>query len=163
MLPENLKRLRKNKAIDVIKAGRIATQMPAFDKTLSSVQIQSLVDFVYTPLDTLPAWGEKEILKAISSIKMLEKSKDENIKPVYQADPLNLFLVVESGDHHVTVLDGDKMEPIYRFKSRFALHGGPKYSSDGRFVYFASRDGWISKFDMYTLDVVENSRWHQYP
>ena len=159
LLPENLKRLRKNKAIDVIKAGRIATQMPAFDKTLSSVQIQSLVDFVYTPLDNLPAWGEKEISQSHILYKdAYEKSMDVNIKPVYQADPLNLFLVVESGDHHVTVLDGDKMEPIYRFKSRFALHGGPKYSSDGRYVYFASRDGWISKFDMVTLDVVAEIR-----
>ncbi len=159
LLPENLKRLRKNKAIDVIKAGRIATQMPAFDKTLSSVQIQSLVDFVYTPLDNLPAWGEKEISQSHILYKdAYEKSMDVNIKPVYQADPLNLFLVVESGDHHVTVLDGDKMEPIYRFKSRFALHGGPKYSSGGRYVYFASRDGWISKFDMVTLDVVVEIR-----
>jgi mono/diheme cytochrome c family protein/DNA-binding beta-propeller fold protein YncE len=159
LLPENLKRLRKNKAIDVIKAGRIATQMPAFDKVLNSEQIQSLADFVYTPLDTLPAWGEKEISQSHILYKnAYEKSMDKNFKPVYQADPLNLFLVVESGDHHVTVLDGDKMEPIYRFKSRFALHGGPKYSSDGRYVYFASRDGWISKFDMATLDVVAEIR-----
>ena len=79
-------------------------------------------------------------------------------KPVYKADPLNVFLVVETGDHHVTVLDGDSFEPIHRFKSRFALHGGPKYSSDGRFVYFASRDGWITKFDMYRLKVVAEVR-----
>jgi DNA-binding beta-propeller fold protein YncE len=77
---------------------------------------------------------------------------------VYSADPLNLFLVVEAGDHHVTVLDGDKLEPLHRFKSRYALHGGPKYSSDGRFVYFASRDGWISKFDMYRLETVAEIR-----
>jgi WD40 repeat protein len=71
---------------------------------------------------------------------------------------LNLFIVVELGDHHVTVLDGDKFEPIHRFKSRFALHGGPKYSPDGRFVYFASRDGWITKFDIYNLKIVAEIR-----
>ena len=76
----------------------------------------------------------------------------------FEADPLNLFLIVESGDHHVTVLDGDSFEPIHRFKSRHALHGGPKYSSDGRYVYFASRDGWVSKFDMYTLKTVAEVR-----
>ncbi len=37
-------------------------------------------------------------------------------------------MVVESGDHHVTILDGDRFEPITRFPSRFALHGGPKFS-----------------------------------
>ncbi|RKZ47676.1 MAG: cytochrome C oxidase Cbb3, partial [Candidatus Parabeggiatoa sp. nov. 3] len=79
-------------------------------------------------------------------------------KPVYEADPLNVFLVVELGDHHATVLDGDRLVPIHRFPTRFALHGGPKYSSDGRFVYLASRDGWISKFDMYNLKTVAEIR-----
>jgi WD40 repeat protein len=50
------------------------------------------------------------------------------------------------------------MEPIHRFQSRFALHGGPKYSSSGRFVYFASRDGWISKYDIYNLKLVAEIR-----
>jgi DNA-binding beta-propeller fold protein YncE len=71
---------------------------------------------------------------------------------------MNLFLVVEIGDHHVTLLDGDKMEPIHRFPSRFALHGGPKYSPDGRYVYFGSRDGWITKYDIYNLKVMAEVR-----
>jgi hypothetical protein len=74
------------------------------------------------------------------------------------ADPLNLFIVVETGDHHVSVLDGDKLERLHRFPSRYALHGGPKFSPDGRFVYFASRDGWITKFDIYNLLVVAEIR-----
>ena len=49
-------------------------------------------------------------------------------------------------------------EPIPRFQTRFALHGGPKYSPDGRYVYFASRDGWISKFDIYNLKTVAEIR-----
>ncbi len=51
-------------------------------------------------------------------------------KPVFKADPQNLFVVVETGDHHATILDGDKLEPIHRFATRFALHGGPKFSQD---------------------------------
>lgn len=159
LLPENLKRLRKNKAIDVISKGRVATQMPAFADKLNEAQIASLVDLIFTPLDRVPEWGEKEIN---ASHIVLEPSlitgDASSVKAVYDADPLNLFLVVESGDHHVSVLDGDRMEPIHRFVSRYALHGGPKYSSDGRFVYFASRDGWISKFDMYTLKTVAEVR-----
>jgi dihydro-heme d1 dehydrogenase len=77
---------------------------------------------------------------------------------VFQADPLNLFVVVELGDHHVTILDGDKFEPIARVPTRFALHGGPKFSPDGRFVYFGSRDGWVSKFDLYNLKYVAEIR-----
>jgi hypothetical protein len=56
------------------------------------------------------------------------------------------------------VLDGDRFEPIHRFATRYALHGGLKYSPDGRYVYLASRDGWISKFDLYNLKTVAEIR-----
>ena len=79
-------------------------------------------------------------------------------KPVWKADPLNLFVVVEGGDHHVSLVDGDRFTVIHRFASRFALHGGPKFSPDGRYVYFGSRDGWITKYDLYNLKVVAEVR-----
>jgi hypothetical protein len=79
-------------------------------------------------------------------------------RPVHDADPMNLFIVVELGDHHATILDGDRMEPIHRFRTHYALHGGPKYTSTGRFVYFASRDGWIAKFDMWSFKLIAEVR-----
>ena len=79
-------------------------------------------------------------------------------KPVFDADLMNLFIVVELGDHSATLLNGDTFEPITRFKTRYALHGGPKYSPDGRYVYFASRDGWITKYDIYNLKVIAEIR-----
>ncbi len=159
LLPENLHRLKKTKAIEIIKQGRIATQMPAFGEKLSDAQIDSITEYIYTPPTIAPKWTAQDI--RASQIIYDQEAVDglhENTKPGYTADPLNLFLVVEAGSHHVTVLDGDKFEPIHRFKSRFALHGGPKYSSTGRYVYFASRDGWITKFDMYRLKVVAEVR-----
>ncbi len=155
LLPENLKRLRKNKAAAVIAEGRAATQMPAFAGKLTAKQINALVKYIYTPLAEIPKWNTKEIRQS-HVVYFPQGSLGD--KPVYQADPLNLFIVVELGDHHATVLDGDKLEPIHRFKTRFALHGGPKYSPSGRYVYFASRDGWISKFDMITLKTVAEIR-----
>jgi len=65
---------------------------------------------------------------------------------------------VEAGDHHVTVLDGDRFEPLAQFPSRYALHGGPKFSPDGRYVYFASRDGWITKYDLWNLKTLVEIR-----
>ena len=155
LLPENLKRLRKTKAIKVISNGRAATQMPAFAKKLTKDEIEALAEYVYTPLAKIPKWGIDEIKK---SHLTHFKSKNLSNKPVFKADMLNLFIVVELGDHHATLLDGDKFEPIQRFKTRFALHGGPKYSPDGRYVYFASRDGWISKYDIYNLKTVVEIR-----
>jgi len=154
LLPENLRRLRKKNAIKTIAKGRVATQMQAFESKLSEPQIKSLVDYIFTPLAKAPVWDEAEI-RASHVTYPFDKTIN---KPVFKADPLNVFLVVESGDHHVTVLDGDKFEPIHRFASRFALHGGPKYNSTGRYVYFTSRDGWISKYDLYQLKMVAEIR-----
>ncbi|WP_189374541.1 cytochrome D1 domain-containing protein [Cupriavidus necator] len=79
-------------------------------------------------------------------------------RPVFSADPQNLFVVVEAGSHHMTVLDGDRLAPVHRFATRFALHGGPKFSRDGRYVYMASRDGWVSKYDLWNLAYVAEIR-----
>src|SRR5262249_45816601 len=77
---------------------------------------------------------------------------------VWRGDLMNLFVVVEGGDHHVSLVDGDRFEVIHRFPTRFALHGGPKFSPDGRYVYFGSRDGWITKYDLFQLKVVAEVR-----
>ncbi len=148
LLPQNLKKLRKKKAFQVISEGRPATQMEGVGDTLSKTQIQALVDYVYSPLGYVPHWGKKEMMKSWTVHTEMHELPE---KPQFDADPLNLFTVVETGDHHVTILDGDKFEPLWRFRSRFALHGGAKYSPDGRFVYLASRDGWVSKYDLYSL------------
>ncbi len=155
LLPQNLHRLKADAAIDVITNGAAATQMPSFEDKLTVANIEALVEYIYQPLDEIPQWGIEQIE---ASYVLTDSTAGNAAQPVFDADPLNLFVVVETGDHHVTILDGDKFEPIHRFKSRRALHGGPKFTNDGRFVYFASRDGWISKFDLYTLKIVAEIR-----
>jgi len=155
LLPQNLKRLRKPAAIKTITNGRPSTQMPAFGKQLTENQISILVDYVYTPLAEIPNWGMREISASHLTLNNPETLPD---KPVFKADMDNLFVVVELGDHHATLLNGDTFEPILRFPTRFSLHGGPKYGNKGRYVYFASRDGWISKFDIYNLKYVAEVR-----
>ncbi len=154
LLPGNLERLRRSEAIKTIANGRLATQMPQFGEKLSSSDIASLVDYIYTPLKKIPSWGIKEI----QASRVNFPGSNFINKPIFSADPLNLFIVVEVGDHHVTILDGDTFNAIARFPTRYALHGGPKFSSDGRYVYFASRDGWISKYDIWNLQFVAEVR-----
>ncbi len=156
LLPENLGRLKRDEATAVIRDGRAATQMPGFGAKLTAEQIGQLTDLVYTPLPDVPRWDLAEIRASrILHVKRGARLPDQ---PVFQADPLNLFVAVELGDHHVTILDGDKFESLGRFPTRFALHGGPKFSPDGRYVYFASRDGWISRFDLYNLQYTAEVR-----
>jgi len=155
LLPENLTRLKKAATHNSISNGLASTQMPAFRDQLNDKQIGLLVDYIYTPLTNALVWNIEEIKNTHT---LTQGDRDSNDQPVFDADPLNLFIVVEKGDHHVSILDGDRLEPIHRFKTRRALHGGPKYSPDGRYVYFASRDGWVSKYDLYNLIYIAEIR-----
>jgi mono/diheme cytochrome c family protein len=157
LLPENLGRLKRDEALGVIRDGRTATQMPAFKDKLSEEQIKQLAELIYTPLAQVPRWDVEQM--RMSQVRHVQPGEKLSDKPVFKVkDPLNLFIVVELGDHHVTLLDGDRFEPVTRFPTRFALHGGPKFSPDGRYVYFASRDGWISKYDIYNLKYIAEIR-----
>jgi mono/diheme cytochrome c family protein len=155
LLPENLGRLKPEAVAGVIRDGRLATQMPGFGHELGPEEITALAAHVLTPLPTPPVWGEAEI-KA-SHVQLADPATLPP-RPMFDADPLNLFVVVETGDHHVTILDGDRFEPLTRFPTRFALHGGPKFSPDGRFVHFMSRDGWVTRYDLWGLMPVAEVR-----
>ncbi|HSH57823.1 MAG TPA: cytochrome D1 domain-containing protein, partial [Halomonas sp.] len=155
LLPGNLSRLRPAAAEAVIRDGRAASQMPGFATQLEESQISSLAEWIYREPDREPIWGRDEILAS-----QVVHHRDGSLpgEPRFDADPLNLFIVVETGDHHATLLDGDTFEPIHRFETRYALHGGPKYTPDGRHVFFGSRDGWITKYDIYNMEVVAEVR-----
>lgn len=155
LLPENLGRLKPEEAARVIRDGRPATQMPSHKVFLDASAVQTLTRFIFTPLGHPVTWDASAIH---ASHRILTPLKELPTQPRHGADPLSLFVVVETGDHHVSLLDGDRFEVLHRFPSHRALHGGPKFSAEGRFVYFASRDGWITKYDLYGFQPVAEVR-----
>ncbi|MEF3047056.1 cytochrome D1 domain-containing protein [Pseudotabrizicola sp. L79] len=153
LIPESLGRLQGEKLAAVIAAGRPATQMPSFASTLSAAEIAAVAAYVSAPLATLPVWTTTEI----SATRQMTDYQPA-AAPVFSGDPLNITLVVETGDHHVSVLDGDSLAVLDRFETPVAVHGGPKFSPDGRFVFIMSRDGWVQKYDIWSLSEVGRIR-----
>ncbi|CAN7710782.1 c-type cytochrome [Cupriavidus necator] len=155
LLPENLERLRAGELDQVLHDGRAATPMPAFAGTLAEPDLQALARWLRTAPTTIPQWN----VEAIRASHIVHHAPGSlPARPLFSADPQNLFVVVEAGSHHMTVLDGDRLAPVHRFATCFALHGGPKFSRDGRYVYMASRDGWVSKYDLWNLAYVAEIR-----
>ena len=113
LLPVSLERLRKPEALKVITQGRTATQMPAFHGKLQDDEIAALAQWIYSPVEPAPRWAESDI--RASRVQLADASTLPN-KPVWSADPMNLFVVVEGGDHHVSLVDGDRFETIHRFE-----------------------------------------------
>jgi len=153
LLPDNLGRLRPAKAATTITDGLAQTQMPGFAATLGEAEIAALVELIYTPPAETPSWGMAEIAASHELTGIVPA-----LEPIHDADPMNLFVVVETGDHHITILDGDSFEPLRRLPTAYALHGGPKFSPDGRFVYHGSRDGWVEKVDLWGLETLGRVR-----
>lgn len=154
LIPETLRRLKPDAISAVVMHGRPATQMPAFGEEISAGDIGKLVAFLKTPLAVMPTWTVADI----EASRALNTSYVPSERPVFSSDPMNLFLVVETGDHHISVLDGDSFERLDRFGTPFAVHGGPKFSPDGRYVFVMSRDGWVQKYDIWSLKEVGRVR-----
>jgi len=154
LIPQTLNRMRGPKMLEVIANGRVATQMPGYDGKLSAQEIAALAEYLKTPLAEVPEWGPKDI----NASRMMRADYTAADAPVFKADPMNITLVVETGDHHISVLDGDTFEVLDRFPTPFAVHGGPKFSPDGRFVFIMSRDGWVQKYDIWSLHEVGRVR-----
>ena len=154
LIPETLGRMRGPNLESVIAQGRVATQMPAFGEDLAAEQIAALAEYLQTPLASVPDWGAEQIAETL----WFDPDYSAAQAPVFDADPMNITLVVETGDHHVSVLDGDTFEVLDRFETPFAVHGGPKFSPDGRYVFIMSRDGWVQKYDLWSLHQVGRVR-----
>ncbi|GBD42945.1 Nitrite reductase [bacterium HR40] len=148
LLPEAYGRLDVAEAAEVIASGRPATRMPGFRSVLAPEEIASLAAYIFTPPSTPPRFTARDI-EASRRILVADEALPE--RPLFDADPLDLFVLVEAGDHHISILDGDGFVRLARLATHRALHGGPKFSSDGRFVWTASRDGWIERFDLWSL------------
>lgn len=154
LIPQTLRRMRGPNLENVITHGRAATQMPAFGDVLTGEEIAALAEYLKTPLDHVPVWGPKDIAATYQA----DPDYVAAPAPVWSADPMNITLAVETGDHHVSVLDGDTFEVLDRFATPFAVHGGPKFSPDGRYVFIMSRDGWVQKYDIWSLHQVARVR-----
>ncbi len=155
LLPSNLGRLRPEQAREVIARGREATQMPGFAQLLSGEEIEALTRYIYREPPEPPAWTVADIR---ASRRLLVDPRSLPDRPVHDADPGNLFVLIEQGDHHASILDGDRLVRLARFPTPLAVHGGPKFSPDGRFVHIVSRDGWVLRYDLWSLRPVAEVR-----
>ena len=154
LIPETLGKMKPGMIEETIAKGRPMTQMPGFADRLSPTDIAALAAYVASPLAEAPKWEAADI----TASREMDPDYHPAAAPVFKADPMNITLVVETGDHHVSVLDGDTFDVLDRFATPYAVHGGPKFSHDGRYVYIMSRDGWVQKYDIWSLHQVARVR-----
>lgn len=82
-------------------------------------------------------------LFAFGAVGWATDARESKLTPVLSLD-----------GHQVWMVDTDRFVIAHRMASPFELEGALQFSPDGHYAYAASPQGWIVKFDLWSLSVV---------
>lgn len=137
LLPPFLSKLSDKDIARIIREGIPSAPLkPAFS-SMEEREIKSIVDFLRSRPMAI-RWDADDISRSFSA-------SGENKAPIRLKDMHNLIVVVERGDNRVWLMEGEDVLDKFRYEN---IHGGIKFTSDGRRFFIPSRDGWIGRYDM---------------
>ncbi len=145
-----------------VKHGRSGTSMPAWGKPenpigepLADAEIKAISEYLVNKAAPKEfKWGMNN-MKA--SHEVLVPKADLPDKPTHDYNVDDLLLVTEREHFGVAVIDGDKLEVAAHLRAGARAHGYT-FSPDGRFAYNLGRDGWLYKYDLYSLKATRRVR-----
>lgn len=135
LLPLFLRRRSISWLDGVLRRGKPATLMPAFPQ-FSAKQRASVIRFLLRPGRV--SWSKKDVRKSLVSFS--QSGSDTKVRNLRA-----LTAVVERGKDRVWLMEGKKRFATFPAKN---VHGGIKFSTDGRALFVPSRDGWIARYDL---------------
>lgn len=133
LIPETLNRYKDEDLKKIIREGLPSTQMPSF-KNLTDEEINRIVRFLRE--DIAYNWSPSDIQN--SKVVIEEKPKPLQIKNIK-----NLTFVVERGNNKIWLMEDSDILDKFEFPN---VHGGIKYTLDGKNFYIPARDGWIAYY-----------------
>ncbi len=136
LLPQFIKKLSNKRISSIIKNSLPQTLMPKFD-FLKEEEIYYIVKYLKTPAKNIE-WN-------IENIKKSKKIFNNPKKNLHIKNIDNVTLVVERGADKVWIMEDEKILDKFSFKN---VHGGLKYTLDGKNFYVPTRDGWIGHYSL---------------
>ncbi len=136
LLPNFIRKLSDKKVHDIIKNSLPQTLMPKFS-FLNDEEIDKIIAYLRSPAKGIK-WSQKDIERSKKEFK--RKGKDLHIQNIE-----NVTLVVERGANSVWVMEDDRILDRFHFTN---VHGGLKYTLDGKNFYVPTRDGWIGHYSL---------------
>lgn len=137
LLPEFLKKHKIKDLIPLIRNGFPQTLMPKYD-FLEVHELLAISDYIKSPIDKNFVWKEKQIEASITPFD--DKPKDIGIKDIEQVLP-----VVERDGGYVWIMEDEKILDKFPLAN---VHGGIKYTMDGKNIYVPTRDGWVERYSL---------------
>ncbi len=136
LLPTFIRKIPDKRIHSIIKNSLSQTLMPKFD-FLNDSQIDAITKYLRTPAKNL-TWDIKDIEKSYKKFNFPKKNL--GIKDIE-----NVTLVVERGANKVWIMEDEKILDKFDFVN---VHGGLKYTMDGKNFYVPTRDGWIGHYSL---------------
>lgn len=99
-------------------------------------------------------WDENDIMDS-RSVMIQEDELPSSPTHSHRVD--DLLFVTESSYSRIAVIDGDTLSLAGRLESGYRAHGYT-FSNDGRFAYNLGRDGWLYRYDLYSLKPIAKIR-----
>lgn len=138
LLPQFLRRSSDDRVFRMISKGKHATQMPAFPQ-MSREQIVSIIRYLRTPGSV--DWTTNDIV----SSRVLAQTPAKRLPLRDGRDLRNVTAVVERGNNQVWLMENENILDRFAFPN---IHGGIKFTRDGRRLFVPARDGWIGGYDL---------------
>lgn len=138
LIPGFIGHYSRNKLETIITKGLYPVPMPSF-KELLPEDLSDLISYLRMPPKKV-RWTKRNIE---NSLIKYENKDNSDIKPV---NVKNLMAVVEGGTGKVWIMKGTKILNKFDFGN---IHGGLKYSPNGRYLYLPSNTGYVGKYDFY--------------
>lgn len=144
--------------VTAIKDGRPGTAMPPWKGTLSDEQVNQLIEYIKSPVEqSVLTWTINDI-KATAQIAVPENQLPD--KPIWGGDVKNLMVVVERDIGNLMFIDSANHQVLKHIEAGYAIHA-PSFNSKevgDRYMWAISRNGWLTKIDLYSLQVVGKVR-----
>lgn len=142
--------------LDTIKNGRPGTLMPSWKYIYSEEEMWLLLGFLRSPVDEdQTQWGMDEI--AASRAELVDEATLP-AGPTHDGNMDNLMLVTEREAERIAVFDGDTHTLLGRIPTGYRAHGYAFDPTNERWAFNISRDGWLYKIDLYSLQPVTRIR-----
>ena len=136
LLPEFLERYPDGRIKEVLRKGIPASEMPSFS-FLTDKDIEKIVRYIRSPAP--------EIEYTLEDIKRSRTEFEYPEKRLPLKDVRNLIVAVDRGAGEVWIVEGSRILDRFELPN---VHGGVKFSPEGRDFYVPSREGWIAHYSV---------------
>ena len=158
LIPQRLGSVGNEFLEEVIKNGWTGTAMPPWKDILTQQQIDDLIEYILSPVDAVTlSWNIDDIKATLEVVVPADQLPSQ---PIWGGKVENLMVVVERDIGNLMFVDGSTHTVIKHVEAGYAVHAPtftPKAVSD-RWLWAIARNGWLTKIDLYSLQVVARIR-----